>query len=74
VREDVWITIDPEQALITEKSNRFKPVSLVAKIGTLRRVGFVNVQLYTMEGSVLPEDDGPYWLWVVGRKQDAPAS
>jgi len=74
VREDVWITIDPEQAVITEKSNRFKPISLDAKIDILRRAGFSHVELCTMDGAVQEEGNGPYWLWVVGRKQGVPAS
>jgi SAM-dependent methyltransferase len=69
VREDLWITIDPDRSLITEKSGRSKPISLDAKIDILIRVGFSDVQLLTLEGAVLPEDSGPYWLWVVGRKQ-----
>jgi SAM-dependent methyltransferase len=68
-REDVWITIDPDRALITEKFGRFRPISLDAKTDMMRRAGFSHVALYTMEGTVLADDNGPYWLWVVGTKQ-----
>ena len=68
-REDVWITIDPDRALITEKFGRFRPISLDEKTDIIRRAGFSHVELRTMEGEVLVGDNGPYWLWVVGRKQ-----
>jgi SAM-dependent methyltransferase len=68
-REDVWIAIDPDKALITEKSNRFKPISLDDKLGMLKRAGFIHAKLCTMEGAPLPGDDGPYWLWVIGRRK-----
>ena len=66
VREDVWITVDPDRALITEKSGRFKPISLEAKIEMLERAGFTHVDLCTIEGVPLPADDGPYWLFTTG--------
>jgi SAM-dependent methyltransferase len=69
VREDAWITVDPGQALITEKVGRFKPISLEDKLELLRRAGFASVELRTMEGEAWAGDDGPYWLWVVGRRQ-----
>lgn len=67
-REDVWITIDPDKALITERFGRFKPIALATKMDTMKHAGFSHVELCTMEGVILADDTGPYWLWVVGRK------
>lgn len=64
----LWITIDPDAGLITEKWGQFKPISLQDKMDILRRIGFSRVELRTMEGTLWTGDDGPYWLWVVSKK------
>ena len=60
VREDVWITVDLEKALITEKFGRFTPISLDDKLDMLRCAGFSPVKLCTMQGAALAEENGPY--------------
>jgi SAM-dependent methyltransferase len=68
VREDVWLTIDPQRDLIEEKINTAPhPISLSQKIQVLREAGFGPVELRTMEGGLFTGGPEPYWLWLVGR-------
>lgn len=66
--EDVWITIDPQQEAITEKCGHSMPVSLEEKTEIVRRAGFAQVKLYTLESAIWTHGQEPYWLWIVGKK------
>ena len=68
-REDVWITVDPEKAIIEERINATsKPLALDDKIQILKATGFEVVELKTIEGSRFTGGPGPYWLWVIAHK------
>ena len=68
VREDAWITIDPQRDVIEEKVNVDQhPMDLDEKIRVMKRAGFYPVELRTMEGELFLGATGPYWLWLVGR-------
>lgn len=69
VREDVWITIDPQRGVIEEKSNHTpNPLTLDDKVRMVREAGFDPVELRTIEGALFTGGEDPYWLWLVGRK------
>jgi SAM-dependent methyltransferase len=67
-REDVWITIDPQRDVIEEKTNIVEhPMNLDQKIQALKKAGFKEIKLYTMEGQVFSGGPEPCWLWLVAK-------
>ena len=68
-REDVWITIDPQNEIIEEKSNISDSGLKTEKIlSELQNAGFTNCALYTMAGDLFTNGCEPYWLWIVAQK------
>lgn len=69
VREDAWITIDPQSDLIEEKViSEQRPLTPDQKMQVMKDAGFDTVQLFTMEGEPYNAVEEPYWLWLVGRR------
>jgi SAM-dependent methyltransferase len=70
-REDVWITIDPAQDLIEEKSNVSDPglkTEPSKTMSALRDAGFSACELRTMAGDLFCGGCEPYWLWIVAKR------
>jgi len=68
-REDLWITINSQREIIEERAGFVGiPLSLADKVRLLKKAGFRNVELRTMEGILFDSGQEPYWLWVVAEK------